>query len=145
MYHGEICGRTDIVVADSIDFQIHSSFVKYAIEIKRSNDLTTDKMNGPMREAQTQLIGLNINNYSRSPCVILTNLENIHLLFQLIRKEQEEIYSYEIVVYKCDSFPIAVEQAEIISSDKKNYISFDFGRGPSPVHSAQGNEDNQSN
>jgi hypothetical protein len=126
-------GRTDVVVLrESLPKEaiILRNNVLFATEIKRPQDIAKSK-SGCLREAQIQLIGLNVDNPNGSPPVILTDLVSVHRVLYVDVKSGT--FAYVIKQITCASFAAAVLTAQILG--ERECVTANFSRPPSPSNS----------
>jgi hypothetical protein len=132
---GTIHGLTDLVVLNhaphrSADgkFKISREDVLCAIEVKTD----TYDAKPASREATTQLLGLNINNASYSPPVVLTNLLKHNHVYYIKRNPNTGFPHFIIHVQHCSSFVAALEFVDQLHEHVEVGAVFHFGRPNTP-------------
>lgn len=131
----QIRGRTDIVIVSARaadQHTLHKSHVLVAIEVKTVAGFSKD--DACLREAATQLIGLNAENVETSPCVLLTNLYRKHyVLFLALEGDPHAKLVFKLHIKRCQSFEAALDLS--LSLSERRPISVNFGRRPTPPSS----------
>ena len=72
---------------------------------------TASALNGCIREAVVQLIGLNVGNMINSPSVTLTDINRLHFCIYLQLRSEDYPLRFDIVVQKCANLNTALHQA----------------------------------
>jgi len=142
LFIGNVHGRTDLVVLYSpfiSNAYVTRNMVKFGIEIKLHSEMDTNSgLNSCIREASTQLLGLNAGNINNSPSIILTDLtQNFFCLYlELVRPMP---LKFSIKVQRCmniaSALYLAGQQGDFLQENMKP-ISYDFARRPTPPSSA---------
>lgn len=131
-------GRSDFaVLLDDVaaDFPIGRTHIKYCVEIKTVNSMSTDSgTNSSLREAVLQLVGLNVYNDRTSPSVVVTNLNKKHYVLFITKGDKPLIkLEYFLNIYRVKTLSLALAFANYLSS--REPITIDFCRRPSPFNS----------
>jgi hypothetical protein len=135
-----IHGGTDIIILRDgfVDAPVyHKAHVRVAVEIKTIKGLK--QVDGALREAAIQLVGLNTQNCEVTPVVLLTNFAKKNFVLYLTRGSDPERnlkFNLHIVLFK--TFESALEFAE--DQSVCEFISLHFGRKPTPPASVAGDE-----
>lgn len=124
-----IMGRTDVVVLHPSSVSATRQTTCIAIEVKPDGFNVKEAL----REAFLQLIGLNIANEIRSPCVILTNLAMTHYVMYLDSVDPI-LLRYKLVIKRYKTFNQALWMA--MSLADRECITKHFGAAPTPQSSA---------
>ena len=117
-----LCGRSDVVVWNAEYERPCRTTTRYCIEVKTKSALSTVAgVNGCLREAFLQLIGLNACNPYKSPAVILTDLVDSHHVLYLTRQSNTRSVpcQYNLSIHKFSKFSHALWFAEKHLSDRK--------------------------
>ena len=134
-----IKGRSDIIILSDkfLDQRIyHKAHVRVAVEVKTIKGLKN--VDGALREAAIQLVGLNVNNTEATPVVLLTNFTKKHfVLYLTLSSYPEENLSYNLHIVQFKTFESSLEFAEIQSLLEP--ISSYFGGPPTPPASVAEN------
>lgn len=133
-----IMGRTDVAVILPSSVSATRQTTSIAIEIKPDGFNVKEAL----REAFLQLIGLNVANEIRSPCVILTNLAHTHYVLYLVCVDPIKL-RFELVLKQYKAFNQALWMA--VSLTDRECVTKHFGAAPTPqssmADSDSGNED----
>ena len=136
-----IRGRTDVIILRGGCEHApvyHKAHVKVAVEIKTIKGLKF--VDGALREAAIQLIGLNAQNCESTPVVLLTNFMRKHfVLYLTMGDDPERNLKYELHIVQLQTFESALEFAD--DQSIKEPISLNFGRKPTPPASVVDEED----
>jgi hypothetical protein len=124
-----IMGRTDVVVLHPSSVSATRQTTCTAIEVKPEGFNVKEAL----REAFLQLIGLNIANEIRSPCVILTNLAMAHYVMYLQCVDPIKL-RFKLVIKQYKSFNQALWMA--MSLADRECITKHFGAAPTAQSSA---------
>jgi len=124
-----IMGRTDVAVIHHSSVSATRQTTCTAIEVKPDGFNVKEAL----REAFLQLIGLNVANEIRSPCVLLTNLAQTHYVMYLVCVDPYKLrYKLELRYYK--SFNQALWMAASLTD--RECVTKHFGAAPTPQSSA---------
>jgi len=134
-------GRTDLVVLRKENDVICNMNIKYFIEIKTVKDFN-DKTS--LKEAILQLIGGNVGSLYHSPPVLLTNLQGIHYVFNIIQVDDVDFNKYSLKTAKFNTFGEALSYVEAMTATLRN-VTRDFARMPTPRPSVSSNNNNEEN
>jgi hypothetical protein len=133
-----IMGRTDVVVIIPGSVSATRQATCIAIEVKPAGFNVKEAL----REAFLQLIGLNVANEIRSPCVILTNLAQTHYVLYLVCVDTFRL-RFELALKTYNSFNQALWMA--VSLTDRKCVTKHFGAAPTPesstLDSDSGNEE----
>jgi hypothetical protein len=131
LHVGRVRGCVDIVV---LNVPIHNggyitrNIVKYGFEIK-THGVLSQKFKSCINEVCVQIIGLCGYNINNTPCIILTDLTQLHYVVYLSMTSDLPLLKYEIIVQRCDRLLSAIHLAE---ERAHIFCSYNFGRAPTP-------------
>jgi hypothetical protein len=147
LFIGNVHGRTDLVVLYSpfiSNAYITRNMVKFGIEIKLHSAMDTNSgLKSCIREASTQLLGLNAGNINNSPSVILTDLTHMFFCIYLELIHPMPL-KFSIKVHRCKNIASALylaEQKGDFLQENMRPISYDFARRPTPPSSVSNDID----
>mmetsp|Transcript_41291 Transcript_41291/g.96464 ORF Transcript_41291/g.96464 Transcript_41291/m.96464 type:complete len:364 (+) Transcript_41291:71-1162(+) len=132
-------GRSDLAVLDDKD----KTLIEIDSDCKPTRNLTRNRVawvievkepvigDGACREAITQLIGLNIENFYTSPKVLLTNLIGTHHVYYI--KCEDSYPWYTVQWRRCSTLLAAIRFIESLDAVPRSQIADHFGRATSPT------------
>ena len=114
-----IRGRPDLIRIDEMNVNVERfapHLVKYALEIKPSSEMKAGAaLTRSIKEGILNLIGLNVDNSSASPPVVVTDLnERNHVLY--LEMASTDPLSYKVCNLLYDSFAEAITYVESMST-----------------------------
>ena len=130
-----VCGRPDIITtfehaAAPMFYLPHH--VRYALEIKKVSSMNTAAgTTAAIKEGILNMVGLNVDNSSGSPPVIVTDLNGKHYVLYIIMASSNPLeYQADIVYFTKFADAVSFVETEVCSGHarKRNCCTRDFGR-----------------
>jgi hypothetical protein len=133
-FRGSIRGRTDLIVYSGRKLEQQDEILRHrviaAVEVKMVKAMSSPASTSECaREAIAQLVGLNVDNDSYSPAVVLTNLAQTHKVYFLEMQSQQPL-QYQICVNSTPTLGQAILFA--VQKGSRLAVMKDFARPPTP-------------